>query len=95
VTAAVSRSAFARATSSAAGDTSLATTAASARSLASVIASAPEPVPTSAMRGATPSAGAPSRAVASSTSVSVSGRGTSTRASTANSSFQNSLRPVR
>ena len=51
VTAAACRSALARATSSAAGDTSLANTAASARSLASVTASAPEPVPTSAMRG--------------------------------------------
>ena len=39
---------------SAAAETSLANTAASARSLASVIASAPEPVPTSAMRGGRP-----------------------------------------
>ena len=95
MTAAPSRSAFARATSSAGGETSLANTAASARSFASVIASAPDPVPTSAMRGAGPSPALAQSAIASSISVSVSGRGTSTRASTANSSFQNSLRPVR
>src|SRR3954447_25257444 len=73
-----SRSTFSRAKASAPAETSTPVTCASERSSFSASAIAPEPTPTSRIRGrSTPSASASAR----STRVSVSGRGTSARAS--------------
>ena len=82
-----SRSAFARATSRAPAEMSVPTTARSGRSSFSASAIAPEPVPTSATR-------APSGSdSAASTTCSVSGRGTSTRGSTASSIVRKPFSP--
>ena len=85
------RSAFARATASASSDTSVPITRAKRPSLASDMAMAPDPVPTST---ATPprSSRVSSRTI--STSCSVSGRGMSTRSSTSSVKCRNAARPA-
>ena len=86
------RSALRRATASASGLMSVATTRARGNSRASATARHPEPVPTSATAHA--AFRSPSRAKAVSTSSSDSGRGTSTAGVTSRSSPQNSRRPT-
>ncbi len=82
--------AFPRATASASADTSVASTSRSGRSSFSASAMAPLPVPTSTTRMPCGSS-----ATAHSTSASVSGRGMSTRGSTASSRWRKPLVPVR
>src|SRR4051794_2154128 len=89
VTSRPSRVPFARATSSASAETSTPVTARSGRSSFSASATAPDPVPTSTTRA--PAGSDP----AASTRCSVSGGGTSTRASTASSRRRKPLRPMR
>ena len=86
------RAAFSRATASASGEMSVATTTACGRCFASVTAIAPEPVPTSMIRGAVT---ALQRSSVRTTRPSVSGLGTSTPLLTAIGSEKNSLLPTR